>query len=215
MRIRDGVTVGVVAVLAAAAVVAVPAGVAGASPTLVTETYDAYANSGAGTPIATSVTTFTLDNITYATDQASTTWVESSGAPLSTGATDGVLFMNYDGTPMTSVTIKLANGDPMTVSSFDFDSGGSSGTIELIPDGKTANELTLTGGQLSGHVDLSANTHFVGVTTIQLLDVGDSTGIFTPTPDNFAYEDLNSPPSLTATSGSTSFVPATTRLRRQ
>jgi hypothetical protein len=178
------------------------------------ETYDAYANGGAGEVIASNITSFTLDNITYTTDVAVESGVYTSAtnngnvddAPLSTGATDGVLMLNDTGNaPMTEVTISLADGDPMNVTSFDFDEGLSNGTIYLIPDGNTANELTLSGSQLSGLVNLSAQPQFRAITSLEILDSGDS-GNFTPTLNNFTYTDLSSPPVLTTDSGSASFT---------
>jgi putative cell wall-binding protein len=204
MRVRDGGKILVGLAVAAAAVV-VPVGAASAVSQTV-ENYDAYANGGAGTQVSTATNSFTLDGITYATDQAVDTWVATSdtGAPLSSGSTDGVLLVNQQGTQMASMTISLANGDPMKVYSFDLDAFGSTGTIALIPDGNTSNEV-IEPGSISGNVDLSANPHFAGITTLQLVDVGDS-GWFAPTLDNFTYVDLNSPPVLTATGGTTSFV---------
>jgi hypothetical protein len=186
---------------------------AGASSSTV-ETYDAYANGGAGEVVASSVSSFTLDNITYTTDAATESGVYTSStnngtvddAPLSTGPTDGVLMINDTGNdPVTEVTITLADGDPMSVSSFDFDEGLSNGTIYVIPDGNAANKVTLSGSQLSGLVNLSGNANFKSDTSIEILDSGDS-GNFTPTLNNFTYTDLSSPPVLTSSGGTTSFV---------
>ena len=175
------------------------------------ETYDAYANGGSGEVVASYVSSFTLDNITYATDGAVESGVYTSSsnpefAPLSTGPTDGVLMINDQGdTPMTEVTISLADGDPMTVSSFDFDEGLSNGTIYLVPNGNVAERITLSGSQLSGLVNLSGNANFAAVTSLEILDSGDS-GYFTPTLNNFTYTDLSSPPVVTTSGGSTSFT---------
>ncbi|WP_206951258.1 DUF4347 domain-containing protein [Trinickia acidisoli] len=174
------------------------------------ETYDAYANGGNGETIASYVTSFTLDGLTYTTDGAVLTGVFTSnqGAPLSTSSSDGVLMINQPGdTPMTEVTITLANGDPMAVTSFDFDEGLSNGTIELLPNGSATGEITLSGSQLSGHIDLSSYSQFKDVSSIEILDVGD-TGYFTPSLNNFTYVDLSSPPALTASGGSSAFTAA-------
>jgi putative cell wall-binding protein len=204
--VRKRITVMTISGLVAGLSVVLPASPALAAQTV--ETYDAYANGGSGTDIADNVTSFHLDGITYTTDQASTTWVGTSdgGAPLSSGPSDGVLLMNFSGTPMTSVTITLQDGHPMIVSSFDLDSFGSPGTIYLIPDGVTADETSVS-GSYSGNVDLSGNSNFRGISSLELLDVGDS-GPFVPTLDNFTYTDLSSPPVLTASGGTTSFVAA-------
>ena len=176
------------------------------------ETYDAPAlvNSGNGSVVATHVTLFTLDGITYTTDGAVTTGVYTANqsSPLSTSAVDGVLMINQPGdVNMTKVTITLQNGDAMGGVSFDFDEGLSDGSIVVEPNGNAANEITLAGSQLSGHVDLSGYSQFKGVTSIVIVDVGDS-GTFTPTLNNFTYTDLSSPPHLTASGGSSAFVAA-------
>ncbi len=205
MRLHSSIRV-MAAGAVAIAVITVPGARAFASGSI--ETYDAYAAGGGGTTIATSTASFTLDGITYTTDGAVTTDVETvdEGAPLSSGPSDGVLTLNaLDDTPMTEVTMTLANGDPMTVSSFDFDDGFSTGIIEVIPNGNSGQEVTLSGSQLSGHVDLSGNANFKAVTSMKILDSGDS-GFFIPSLNNFSYNDLSSPPALTSSGGSTAFT---------
>ncbi len=172
------------------------------------ETYDAYANGGNGQSISSYVSSFVLDGIVYRTDGAVASGVYTSvqGSPLSVSPADGVLMINPAGdVPMTKVTITLADGDPMAVTSFDFDQGFSNGTLWLLPNGGTTGEIQLTGAQLSGHVDLSGYAQFKGISSLVILDQGDS-GPFTPTLNNFIYMDLSAPPTLTATGGSTSFV---------
>ncbi|HEY3754946.1 MAG TPA: hypothetical protein VGL42_02240, partial [Opitutaceae bacterium] len=178
------------------------------------ENYDANVNGGAGEVLTSNSTSFLLDNIIYTTDQAAESGVYTSAtnngtvddAPLSTGSTDGVLMINDNGyAPVSEVTITLADGDPMVITSFDFDEGLSDGTIYLIPDGDTSKEYALSGSQLSGHIDLSSNANFRGITSLEILDFDDD-GYFTPTLNNFTYTDLDSPPHLTASGGTQSWV---------
>ena len=128
------------------------------------ETYDSqigYVTAGG----ATGVTSFTLDGITYTMDQASefavdsTTVNQSVTPPLSTGSTDGVLYGNVQGTPLTSMTMTLQNGDKMAVQSFDIDiSVPSTVAVEALDaSGNVIGTITLTsvsGGSSVFHEDL-------------------------------------------------------------
>lgn len=199
MRVRNGVRVLAGLALTAAAISVLPSGVALASTTTVT--YDDHANGGAGEQLAIGMIGFTLGNLTYMTDQpvSSSVLTSDESAPLSADATDGVLDVNTGADLMSALDISLMNGDPMKVSGFDFDAGGTTGTVSLIPDGIVANEVTIT----SGHVDVSANPNFSSVTTLDLSETDD--GIFRPTIDNFAYTDMGTP-AVTTDGGSASFV---------
>ncbi|MGN6320760.1 MAG: DUF4347 domain-containing protein [Dyella sp.] len=181
------------------------------------ETYDSqvgYDTAGG----ATGVTTFTLDGITYTLDQPSEFAVDSTTVnqfgppPLSTGPGDGVLFGNVQATSLKSMTMALANGDKMAVQSFDIDifspsvvdvqaldaNGTVVGTITL--------DTSLNGNSSVFHVNLSANAAFSSIRSLKFTET--DSGFLSPTLNNFAYVDLSSPPALTASGGSTSFVEA-------
>lgn len=181
-----------------------------------TENYDAqvgYVTPGA----ASGVTSFTLDGITYTTDQASEFAVDSYtvnqfGPPPLTSASapnNGVLFGNVQGTSLTSLTMSLQNGDKMAVQSFDIDTFDGKVNVEALDtSGNVIGTVTLdpssNGGSSTFHVDLSGNASFSGIRSLKFVEAD----IFylSPTLDNFAYVDLSSPPSLTTTGGNTTFV---------
>ncbi|GLQ42865.1 DUF4347 domain-containing protein [Dyella nitratireducens] len=174
------------------------------------ETYDSqlgYVTPGG----ATGVTSFSLDGFTYTMDQPvefavdSTTVNQGGTPPLSTGPTDGVLFGNVQGTQLTSMTMTLTNGDKMAVQSFDVDTFGGAVTIEgLNASGSVVASVAINGS--TSHVDLSSNAGFSGITSLKFVETD---GFFlSPTFNNFAYVDLSSPPTMTASGGSTSFVEA-------
>ena len=181
------------------------------------ETYDSqvgYVTPGG----ATGVTSFTLDGITYTLDQASEFAVDSTTVnqfgppPLSTGSSDGVLFGNVQGTSLTSMTMTLANGDKMAVQSFDIDINAPSvvAVEALDGSGNVIGTLTLdtsaNGGSSVFHVNLAGNAAFSGIKSLKFVET--DSAFLTPTLNNFSYVDLASPPSMTATGGSTSFVEA-------
>ncbi|PMS23094.1 hypothetical protein C0Z18_02435 [Trinickia dabaoshanensis] len=174
------------------------------------ETYDSelgYVTPGG----ATGVTSFSLGAFTYTMDQSvefavdSTTTNQGGTPPLTTGPTDGVLFGNVQGTQLTSMTMKLTSGDKMAVQSFDVDTFGGAVAVEgLNSSGVVVASLAINGS--TTHVDLSSNAGFAGITSLRLRETD---GFFlTPTLNNFTYVDLSSPPVVTASGGSTSFVEA-------
>ncbi|MCG5073234.1 DUF4347 domain-containing protein [Paraburkholderia tagetis] len=181
------------------------------------ETFDSqigYVTTGG----ASGVTSFTLDGITYTMDQAaefavdSTTVNQFGAPPLSTGSTDGVLFGNVQGTSLTSMTLTLQNGDKMAVQSFDIDINAPSvvAVEALDASGNVIGTITLdtskNGGSSVFHEDLSNNAAFSGIKSLRFVETDGA--FLTPTLNNFAYVDLSSPPALTASGGSTSFVEA-------
>ncbi|RKE25170.1 uncharacterized protein DUF4347 [Paraburkholderia sp. BL23I1N1] len=186
----------------------------GALLSVTDETYDGHLGFDT-TGGAAGVTSFSLDGITYTMDQASefsvdSTTINQGGAPaLSTGPSDGVLVGNVQGTPLTTMTISLQNGDKMAIQSFDLDtfdgavrldalnaSGVVVGTVSLNPAGN--------GGTF--HVDVSSNPAFSNITSLRFVETD---GYYlSPTLNNFTYVDLSSPPAMTASGGSTSFVEA-------
>ena len=180
------------------------------------ETYDGQI--GYDTPGgATGVTSFTLDGITYTMDQAaefavdSTTVNQFGPPPLSTGPSDGVLFGNVQGTSLNSVTMTLADGNNMAVESFDIDINlPSRVAIEALNGaGTVVGTMTLdtsVSGSSVFHVDLSGNSAFAGIKSLRIRET--DSAFLTPTLNNFTYVDLSSPPVVTASGGSTSFVEA-------
>ncbi len=180
------------------------------------ETYDGqvgYVTAGG----ATGVTSFTLDGITYTMDQAaefavdSTTVNQFGPPPLSTGPSDGVLFGNVQGTSLNSVTMSLADGNNMAVQSFDIDINlPSKVAIEALNSvGTVVGTVTLdtsVSGSSVFHVDVSGNSAFAGIKSLRIREI--DSAFLTPTLNNFTYVDLSSPPVVTASGGSTSFVEA-------
>ncbi|GAB2891008.1 hypothetical protein GCM10027093_27610 [Paraburkholderia jirisanensis] len=175
-------------------------------------TVDTYDSDGG---FDTTGTTFTLDGITYTTNQPAEFEVVSSadtpGVPLSSGPSDEVLLGNVGSTGMTSLTMTLQNGHSMSVQSFDIDifapaivavqaldaSGNVIGTITLDTDSN--------GGSSTFHVDLSGNSAFANVKSLRFLETDGN--LLTPTLNNFTYTDVPpAPPHLAATGGSSSFV---------
>ncbi|WP_175483709.1 DUF4347 domain-containing protein [Frateuria terrea] len=188
----------------------------GALLAVTNETYDSQI--GYDTPGgAAGVTSFTLDGMTYALDQAaefavdSTTVNQFGPPPLSTGPGDGVLFGNVQGTSLNSMTMTLADGHNMAVQSFDIDINlPSRVAVEALNGaGTVVGTLTLdtaTSGNSVFHVDVSGNSAFAGIKSLRIREV--DSAFLTPTLNNFTYVDLSSPPVVTASGGSTSFVEA-------
>ncbi|HVE06910.1 MAG TPA: DUF4347 domain-containing protein, partial [Paraburkholderia sp.] len=176
------------------------------------ETYD----SAADLAFDSTGTSFTLDGITYTTDaaaefQVQTTASNPSNPPaLSSGTGDGVLFGNVSGNaPMTSLTLTLQNGDAMAVQSFDLDIYfPSTVNVEALDaSGNVIGSVTLQSHDASDssfHVDLSGNAAFAGAKSLRIRETDGA--FLLPILDNFSYVDLSSPPALTASGGSTSFV---------
>ncbi|PQV49133.1 DUF4347 domain-containing protein [Paraburkholderia sp. BL21I4N1] len=157
----------------------------------------------------TTGTSFTLDGITYTTDQAVesdvyTQTTDPFGAPpLSTSSTDGVLMVNFNGTQMSSLTITLASGQHFALQSFDIDAF-SDGSIYIIPNGDTSKEVLLvSGGLYSATKSLASNPDFQNLTSVTIKDVGDD-GYLTPTLNNFTYTVLGT--TATASGGSAAFT---------
>ena len=182
----------------------------GALLAVTNETYDTeigYVTPGG----AAGVTSFSLGAFTYTMDQAvefavdSTTVNQGGTPPLTTGPSDGVLFGNAQGTQLTWMTMALTNGDKMAVQSFDVDTFGGAVTVEgLNSSGSIVASLPINGS--TSHVDLSSNAGFSGITTLKFVETD---GFFlSPTFNNFTYVDLSSPPVVTASGGTTSFVEA-------
>ena len=188
------------------------------------ETYDA--DVGFDTPGGESGTTsFTLDGITYTTDQAIESVVDSFNEnqfgppPLTTSSApnNGVLAMNLDETPLSSVNIKLSDGDPMALKSFDIDVVAGT-EIWIEANGNPNEKIVLTTGgdgeETTFHVDVSnvasvdMSAAFTGITSFTIVDVGDSSGVFIPTIDNLTYTDMNSPPVLAKGGGNSGLVEA-------
>ncbi|MFM0594969.1 DUF4347 domain-containing protein [Paraburkholderia dilworthii] len=169
------------------------------------ETYDTHVSPA----FDTTTNSFTLDGLTYTTDQpvettVYTTTTDPFGAPpLSTGPADGVLMVNFNGTQMSSLTIQLANGSHFALSSFDIDAF-SDGSIYIRPNGDASKQVLLvTGGLYSSTISLAGNANFQNLTSITIVDVGDD-GFLTPTLNNFTYTQLGA---VATTSGSSaSFV---------
>ncbi|WGS53361.1 DUF4347 domain-containing protein [Paraburkholderia sp. D15] len=169
------------------------------------ETYDNHVSPA----FDTTGTSFTLDGITYTTDQAVesdvyTQTTDPFGAPpLSSSPTDGVLMVNFNGTQMSSLNIALASGQHFALQSFDIDAF-SDGTIYLIPNGDTSKEVVLvSGGLFSGTKSLASNADFQNLTSLKIVDVGDD-GFMSPTLNNFTYTVLGT--TATTSSGSAPFV---------
>ena len=182
------------------------------------ETYDSqigYDSPGG----ASGATTFTLDGITYTSDQPSEfKGASGTNVALSESAADGVLLGNASATPSTaeSLTITLASGNNMAAQSIDYDTFGAVITVQALDaSGNVVGTITLDpaqntnpidGSTSSFHVDMSANSAFSNIKSLKFVE---SDGLpIVPTLDNFTYVELASPPVMTATSGSTTFVEA-------
>jgi trimeric autotransporter adhesin len=183
------------------------------------ETYDNSDDSGFVTAGgANGVTSFNLDGITYTTDQPAEFAVENfntdpgSPPPLTSSASpkDNVLVGNVTGGPMTTLTMSLQNGDLMTVQSFDIDINAPSDvTVEAInASGAIVGTVVLNtannGGNSSFTVDLSSNSAFVGIKSLEFVET-DGQNLL-PTLDNFTYIDITPPPVMTTSGGSAAFV---------
>ncbi|WP_144157936.1 DUF4347 domain-containing protein [Paraburkholderia sp. BCC1885] len=171
------------------------------------ETYDQAAN---GNFVANNATSFTLDGVTYTTDQAVNSGAfNDSNAPfgptnITDSSTDGVLQINFDGSAMSTMTITMASGQKFTLSSFDLDSVNGDLYIEANGDPSTRVQIaTATEGFFTGTVDLSTNANFRNVTSVTFVDLNDS-GNLTTSLDNLAYS--LSGPTLTVSSPSTTFT---------
>ncbi|ASL48393.1 hypothetical protein bAD24_III13410 [Burkholderia sp. AD24] len=170
-----------------------------------TENYDNHVSPA----FSTTGTSFTIDGVTYTTDQAVETDVYTQTTdpfgppPLSTSSTDGVLMVNFNGTQMSSLTITLASGQHFALQSFDIDAF-SDGSIYIIPNGDTSKEVLLvSGGLYSATKSLASNPDFQNLTSVTIKDVGDD-GFLTPTLNNFTYTVLGT--SATTSGGSAAFT---------
>ncbi|WCM22124.1 DUF4347 domain-containing protein [Paraburkholderia bryophila] len=169
------------------------------------ETYDNHVS-----PVFdTTGTSFTIDGVTYTTDQSVETDVYTQTTdpfgppPLSSSPTDGVLMVNFNGTQMSSLTITLASGQHFALQSFDIDAF-TDGSIYIIPNGDTSKEVLLvSGGLYSATKSLASNPDFQNLTSVTIKDVGDD-GFLTPTLNNFTYTVLGT--SATTSGGSAAFT---------
>ena len=182
------------------------------------ETYDGSIGYDSGaTPVAS--TTLGLSTLTYTGDQAVEYQVVNGSLPSS--GSGGELVVNTQGTQMSSLTIARQDGSLMAIESFDIDifvsdqvtvqaldgSGNVVGSIVLTASaGATAYTPGHVGGSSLFHVDLSSNTAFSQVKSIKLVETSSNGTFLSPTLDNFTYIAPSSPPTLTATGGTTSFV---------
>ncbi len=202
MRFRSVARAGVGSlVLAGAALVVMPAAPAFGS-SLTTETYDEYSDNYTS---PTSGASLTLGALKYTSNVVSSWAIANSddGAPLTEeGPSDEALVGNVNIDAVTSLTISLANGDPMVVKSFDLQIDDSVGAVVVVPDGNTAAAVPVS-NTFSGNVNLSGNSDFVDITSVT---IETDAAPLLATLDNFSYQDLNSPPNLTPTGGSTAFV---------
>ncbi|MGN6315471.1 DUF4347 domain-containing protein, partial [Trinickia sp.] len=182
------------------------------------ETYDGSVGYDSGASGVAS-TTLGLSTLTYTGDQAVEYQVVSGSLPSS--GSGGELVVNTQGTQMSSLTITRQDSSLMGIESFDIDifvsnqvtvealdgSGNIIGSIVLdISAGATA----YTPGHVSNsslfHVDLSGNAAFSQVKSIKFVETSGNGTFLSPTLDNFMYIAPSSPPTLTATGGTTSFV---------
>ncbi|NRO96572.1 DUF4347 domain-containing protein [Paraburkholderia sp. NMBU_R16] len=180
------------------------------------ETYDGWVGFDTG---ATPVASTTLDGLTYTGDQAVEYQVVSGSLPSS--GSGGEFIVNTQGTQMSSLTIQRQDGTLMAVESFDIDIfvsnqvtvqalDGSGNVVGSIVLDFSAGATAYTPGHVSNnslfHVDLSSNAAFSQVKSIKLIETSGNGTFLSPTLDNFTYLAPSSPPTLTATGGTTSFV---------
>jgi trimeric autotransporter adhesin len=183
---------------------------------LITENYDNQVGLDTGaTPVASTV----IDGLTYTGDQAVEYQVVGGSLPAS--GSGGELIVNTQGTQMSTMTVQRQDGSLMAVQSFDIDlfvsnqvtvealdtSGTVIGSITLdVAAGSTPYTPGHTSSNSLFHVDLSSNAAFSQVKSLKLVETSGNGTYLSPTLDNFTYIDPSSPPALTATGGSTSFV---------
>ena len=180
------------------------------------ETYDGNIGFDTGpTPVAST----TLNGLTYTGDQSVEYQVVSGSLPNS--GSGGEFVVNTQGTQMSTLTIQRQDNALMAVQSFDIDifvsnqvtvqaldgSGNVVGSIVLdISAGATAYTPGHTSSSSLFHVDLSSNAAFAQVKSIKLVETSGNGTFLSPTLDNFTYLAPSSPPTVTATGGTTSFV---------
>jgi hypothetical protein len=180
------------------------------------ETYDGAVGFDTGsTPVAST----TLDGLTYTGDQAVEYQVVSGSLPSS--GSGGELVANTQGTLMSTLTIQRQDGTLMAIENFDIDIfvsnqvtvqglDGSGNVVGSIVLDITAGATAYTPGHVTNsslfHVDLSSNTAFSQVKSIKLIETSGNGTYLSPTLDNFTYLAPSSPPTLTASGGTTSFV---------
>ena len=180
------------------------------------ETYDGSVGFDTGT---TPVASTTLDGLTYTGDQAVEYQVVSGSLPAS--GSGGEMVVNTQGSSMSTLTVQRQDGTLMAVESFDIDIfvsnqvtvqalDGSGNVVGSIVLDVSAGATAYTPGHVSSsslfHVDLSSNAAFSQVKSIKLIETSANGTFLSPTLDNFTYLAPSSPPTLTATGGTTSFV---------
>ncbi len=182
------------------------------------ETYDGSVGYDSGSTAVAS-TTLGLSTLTYTGDQAVEYQVVSGSLPSS--GSGGELVVNTQGTQMSSLTITRQDGSLMGIQSFDIDIfvsdqvtvealDGSGNVIGSVVLNAAAAADAYTPGHVAGsslfHVDVSSLTAFSQVKSIKLVESGTNGAYLSPTLDNFLYVAPSSPPTLTASGGTTSFV---------
>ncbi|HTH73767.1 MAG TPA: DUF4347 domain-containing protein, partial [Trinickia sp.] len=182
------------------------------------ETYDGSVGYDSGTTAVAS-TTLGLSTLTYTGDQAVEYQVVGGSLPGS--GSGGELVVNTQGTQMSSLTITRQDSSLMGIESFDIDIfvsnqvtvqalDGSGNVIGSIVLDVSAGATAYTPGHVSSnslfHVDLSGNTAFSQVKSIKFVETSGNGTFLSPTLDNFMYIAPSSPPTVTATGGTTSFV---------
>jgi hypothetical protein len=180
------------------------------------ETYDGSVGFDTGT---TPVASTTIGLLTYTGDQAVEYQVVSGSLPSS--GSGGELVVNTQGTQMSTLTIQRQDGSSMAIESFDIDIfvsnevtvqalDGSGNVVGSVVLDLTAGATPYTPGHISNsslfHVDLSSNAAFSQVKSIKLVETSGNGTFLSPTLDNFTYLAPSSPPTLTASGGTTSFV---------
>jgi hypothetical protein len=182
------------------------------------ETYDGSVGFDSGTtPVAS--TTLGLSTLTYTGDQAVEYQVVSGSLPSS--GSGGELVVNTQGSQMFALTVQRQDGSLMAIESFDIDIfvsnqvtvqglDGSGNIVGSVVLDITAGATTYTPGHLSSsslfHVDLSSNAAFTQVKSLKFVETSGNGTWLSPTLDNLTYLAPSSPPTLTASGGTTSFV---------
>jgi hypothetical protein len=182
------------------------------------ETYDGSVGYDSGTtPVAS--TTLGLSTLTYTGDQAVEYQVVGGSLPAS--GSGGELVVNTQGTQMSTLTLTRQDGGSMAIESFDIDifvsndvavqaldgSGNVLGSITLdVSAGATAYTPGHVASSSLFHVDLSSNAAFSQVKSIKFVETSGNGTYLSPTLDNFTYLSPSSPPTLTASGGTTAFV---------
>ena len=180
------------------------------------ETYDGSVGYDSG---STPVGSTTIGLLTYTGDQGAEYQVVSGSLPSS--GSGGELVVNTQGTQMSTLTVQRQDGSLMAIESFDIDIfvsdqvtvealDGSGNVIGSVVLDASAGSGAYTPGHVVNssffHVDVSSLATFSQVKSIKFVESGVNGAFLSPTLDNFTYLAPSSPPTLTATGGTTSFV---------